>query len=90
MQNLLNLLRKNRVKERMGYGADSTLYDHAKKELITKPVKIGPRASAWPEYEIDAIVAARIAGKSDDEIREFVRELMRKREFILADVLAAA
>lgn len=36
-----------------------------------RPVKIGS-ASRWPVHEIDELIAARIAGKSDDEIKELV------------------
>lgn len=47
--------------------------------LFTTPVKVGPRASAWPDYEVDALVRARIAGKNDGEIRVLVSELMAAR-----------
>lgn len=43
-----------------------------------KPIKIGV-SSRWPSDEIDALVRARIAGKSDGEIREFVRQLHEAR-----------
>lgn len=46
--------------------------------LWTPPVKIG-RNSYWPTTETDAILAARIAGCSDDEVREIVRELVAAR-----------
>jgi len=39
--------------------------------LIPPPVSIGPRASGLPEHEIDVINAARIAGKSEEEIRSY-------------------
>jgi prophage regulatory protein len=48
--------------------------------LFTRPVKIGARASGWPESEVAAIQAARIAGKSSDEIRALVRKLEAARE----------
>ena len=47
--------------------------------LLPKAVKISERASAWPELEIDAINRARIAGKSQAEIRELVADLERQR-----------
>jgi len=43
--------------------------------LFTHPVSIGSRAVGWPEHEVDAINAARIAGKTDSEIRRLVRKL---------------
>jgi len=54
-------------------------YDDIQKGLFTPPVKIGSRASAWPEHEIASINAARIAGKSDDQIRQLVIELVADR-----------
>jgi prophage regulatory protein len=89
MNKHINLLRIDRVKERIGHCANSTVYLHVNDNLITKPVKIGPRASAWPEHEIDKIVAARISGKTDDEVRKLVKELTANREFALTDILAA-
>jgi prophage regulatory protein len=47
--------------------------------LLPKAVKISERASAWPSDEIDAINRARIAGKSEDEIRQLVTDLERQR-----------
>jgi len=42
-------------------------------------VQIGQRAKGWPDYEVRAINTARVAGKSDDEIRELVKLLHSKR-----------
>lgn len=47
--------------------------------LFTRPVKIGPRAAGWPESEVAALQSARIAGKTDDEIRVLVRRLEADR-----------
>ena len=48
--------------------------------LFTKPVSIGARAVGWPAHEVAALNAARIAGKSDDEIRELVVRLEAARK----------
>ena len=55
--------------------------------LFTKPVKIGPRASAWPEDEVAALNAARIAGWTDDEIRALVLKLEAARKNMCREVL---
>ena len=57
----------------------STLYLRIKQGLMTPPVRLGRRCSAWPEHEIAAINAAFVAQKSDDEIREIVGRLQRQR-----------
>lgn len=57
----------------------STIYQHVAQGLWTRPVRIGARAVAWPENEVDALNAARIAGQSDDEIRALVTRLHAAR-----------
>jgi prophage regulatory protein len=48
--------------------------------LFPPPVKIGRRASAWPRSETEAVNAARIAGKGEDEIRALVSKLEAARK----------
>lgn len=43
--------------------------------LFTRPVAIGARSVGWPASEVGALNAARIAGKSDAEIRGLVTKL---------------
>lgn len=74
----MKLLRMPALREKSGHPT-STIYALIAKGLMPKPVTIGDRAVAWPEHEVDAIVAARIAGKSDDEIRELVKRLHKAR-----------
>lgn len=57
----------------------STHYADIPGGLFTKPVKIGSRASAWPIYECEAIIQARVAGKSDEEIKQLVAQLEAAR-----------
>ncbi len=57
----------------------STFYLQISQGLITKPIQIGLRAVGWPSYELDAILNARIAGKSNDEIKTLVTELEKQR-----------
>lgn len=78
-----NLLRLPAVMERTGL-ARPTVYLRAKQGLFPRPVKLGSRMAAWPENEVAAINAARIAGKSDDEIRELVARLERERAELAA------
>ena len=47
--------------------------------LYTPPVKLGGKAVAWPLSEVAALNAARIAGKSNDEIRALVQRLVAAR-----------
>jgi prophage regulatory protein len=63
----------------MGIGK-STFHAQINAGLFVPPVKLGPRASGWPDYEVDVLVAARIAGRSDAEIRQLVTQLMAARQ----------
>lgn len=67
----------------------STFYDRIKAGLWTPGVSLGLNSSAWPAHETDALLAAVLAGKSDDEIRALVKQLIAMRTELLADVLGA-
>lgn len=58
----------------------STIYQHIKQGLWTTPVTLGARAVGWPSSEVMAINAARIAGKSDEQIRVLVAKLVASRK----------
>lgn len=58
----------------------SSVYAAIAKGLFTSPIKLGERASAWLQSEVTAIINARIAGKSNDEIKALVIELEAKRK----------
>jgi prophage regulatory protein len=48
--------------------------------LFTRPVSIGARAVGWPSDEVAALNAARIAGRSEAEIRVLVAQLEADRK----------
>ena len=58
----------------------SSHYADVKTGLFVRPVKLGLRARGTPEDEVDTLVAATIAGKSDDEIRALVVKLEAARK----------
>lgn len=73
------ILRLPNVKSESGLSR-STIYLRIAQGLWPKPVNLGVRAVGWPAAEIAAINAARIAGKSDDEIRALVVKLEAARK----------
>lgn len=73
------ILRLPEVKRVLGHRADASVYNAIRAGLFTNGVAIGQRAKGWPDYEVDAINAARVAGKSESEIRELVNNLHAKR-----------
>lgn len=58
----------------------SAHYGDIQQGLFTHPVLIGARAVGWPADEVAALNAARIAGKSDEDIRALVRALEAARK----------
>ena len=75
----MQILRMPAVKGRAGHRSDASIYNAIRDGLFTTGVAIGQRAKGWPDYEVDAIITARIAGKSDAQIRELVKALHAKR-----------
>lgn len=73
------ILRLPTVKAESGYSR-STIYLRIEQGLFTKPVSLGARAVGWPAGEVAALNAARIAGKSEDEIRALVKRLEEARK----------
>ncbi|GAA0298204.1 helix-turn-helix transcriptional regulator [Rhodovulum strictum] len=60
--------------------ARPTLYEAMAKGLFPRPIKLGEKSSAWPATECNAILAARIRGATEDEIRALVVELTEARK----------
>jgi len=75
----VTILRLPAVKAQSGYPR-STLYLRISQGLWTKPVRLGTRAVGWPSHEVAALNSARIAGKSETEIRLLVNELETARK----------
>ena len=74
----LTILRRKQVEAETGYSR-STIYLRIAQGLWPKQVSLGARAVGWPAVEVDALNAARIAGKSDAEIRVLVSTLHAAR-----------
>jgi prophage regulatory protein len=75
----MTILRMPAVKAETGHRSHASIYNAIKAGLFTKPVPIGQRSVGWPANEVQAINAARIAGKSEAEIRELVVRLHTRR-----------
>jgi prophage regulatory protein len=71
------------VRSRLAIRSANTVRDHVRRGVLTPPIKLsqGPTTpSVWPEREIDAIIEARIAGKSDEDLRSLVARLAAERQ----------
>ena len=75
----MSILRMPAVKAETGHRSHASIYNAIKAGLFPTGVAIGQRSKGWPSDEVQAINAARIAGKSEAEIRELVKRLHAKR-----------
>lgn len=75
----MSILRMPEVKSETGHRSHASIYTAVRDGLFTVPVSIGQRAVGWPDTEVKALVAARIAGQTDDQIRELVNRLHEAR-----------
>lgn len=80
----MSIFRMPDVKATTGHRSHASIYSAIKAGLFTKPVQIGQRSVGWPDTEVFAINAARIAGQSEAEIRELVIRLHAKRTTLAA------
>ena len=80
----MQILRMPAVKAETGHRSHASIYNAIKAGLFTTGVAIGQRSKGWPSDEVQAINQARIAGKSDDEVRDLVKRLHAKRAELAA------
>lgn len=62
--------------------SNTTLYSDIKQGLMTPPVPIGENSVAWPQHECNAINAARMAGKKNNDIKQLVHDLVELRKVV--------
>lgn len=75
------ILRLRDVLQRYGKSR-STVYLEIRRGVWPQPIALGGRLSGWLESETDAMIRARVAGKSDEEIRQLVTELVSARRSV--------
>ena len=73
---------------RTGFGR-SAFYAAISDGVLPKPVKLG-RASAWPEHELNSVIAAMIRGDSQDALRVLVQRLHDERTYCGRDAAVPA
>ena len=78
LQTALTILRRKQVEAETGYSR-STIYLRISQGLFIRPVSLGARAVGFPAGEVLALNAARIAGKTETDIRALVAKLEAAR-----------
>ncbi len=73
-----SILRLPAIQAQTGYSR-STIYRRIDQGLWPRQVRLGDKSVGWPDYEVQAINAARIAGETDEGIRNLVKNLEGQR-----------
>jgi prophage regulatory protein len=79
MNNNVYFQRKPEVLKRFGF-SKSTLHNRINQNKFVPAISIGDRSVAWISSEVDAVIAAMAAGKSDDELKALVANLVSHRQ----------
>ncbi|WP_298941218.1 AlpA family phage regulatory protein [uncultured Psychromonas sp.] len=75
----LNIIRMLELAERFSM-AKSSAYDRIANGLIAPGISLGGRSKGYLESEVNAVLKAMIAGKSEAEIKALVCELVKQRQ----------
>lgn len=78
----LKLIRKSEVLE-ITCRSRSSLYSDINAGLMPPPISIGGRSVAFLESEVLAVVAARIKGLNNEEVRTLVQKLIAERNNVV-------
>lgn len=87
MTETIRLDRLPAVLEQRGDGR-SSLYLDIQRGTWTPPVRLG-RSSSWPHHEVQALVRARIAGASTEQLQTIVRDLVNRRSQMMPTITGA-
>ena len=67
--------------------SNTSLFEQTRAGIFPPPISLGARAVGFISHEIQTVLAARAAGKSDDEIRLIVKALIKLRQQSANDLL---
>ncbi len=73
------ILRKPEISLATGLNSTSQFY-YIKDGLLPPYIQLGARAVGLMKFEVDAIMAARSAGYTDDQLRALVKRLVEQRK----------
>lgn len=79
------ILRIPAVLVETGHRSHASIYSAVRAGTFTKPIPISLRSVGWPDNEVKAINQARIAGRSQDQLRELVARLHSKRAELVTE-----
>lgn len=75
---IIRMERLAQARGRLGV-SESTFYNFIHAGLLPPGVPVGGRVVGWPSHELDAILAARLNGADDVQVRSLVQKLVADR-----------
>lgn len=75
----IKIIRKPEVISLIGL-SNASIYRLINENLIPPPFSLGCRAVGWYEHEIKAVIKARAAGRTEEEIKSLVTEQLQARQ----------
>lgn len=84
------IYRIEQCKREAGYKSNASIYGMVRAGVWTKPVKLSERSTGWPDYEVQALCRARIAGLAEAEIKTLVDTLHKQRAWDAAAITKEA
>lgn len=82
----MRILRLDAVKAITGHRSHNSIYSAIRAGVFPRQIQIGPRSVGWPSDEVEAITTARVAGKTEEELRDLVTLLHSQRALALASL----
>lgn len=79
VKNNYKVIRRPSVLALFGF-SKTTLFNREQEQLMVPPISLGGRACGYLEHECQAVLKALVAGKSKDEIRQLVCDLVAQRQ----------
>ncbi|MFY0667311.1 MAG: AlpA family phage regulatory protein [Alteromonas stellipolaris] len=73
------IIRFDEAAKMVGKGR-STLWHEIKEGVFISPVSLGARSSGFIESEVQAMIAARAVGFTNEQIKDLISKLMLKRK----------
>ena len=75
----MRMLKNTEIAEKFGWKSPTTCYNAISDGLLPRFVKTGMRGVGLPDFEVEAILVARLAGQSNEQVKELVKRLHAKR-----------
>jgi len=79
----VRILRLPEVKDKFGFRSDASVFACVKSGVLPQSIAISARSKGWPDFEIEQILCAKIAGKSDDDIKQIVQSQLAYRQTLV-------